>query len=396
MAPLNAQRSDAVDGQLATSGDGSPVTSLVIDEIAALRPHLHAWDALAVAAGLPFCAPSWMLAWWQNARTGDARLRVILVLDGEELIGVGPFFAQVKPLGLVEMRLLGAGFSHRIAPLAGDGRKQIVAAALARSLAALDPAPVSVVFEGVEMEDDWPDLIAASWPSRRRPRQRLDASMDAPVIQLDASFTTWMDRRERRFRKEARRVGRRLDERGVRSRVACDRSSVQTLMALHHARWQNRGGSHAGDDAESVILAAAAELGDAGRLAVALLEEKKAVAAELVLLAGESAVFWGGGFDPDWASSAPGTQAMLFALQVLAERGVRIADLGGGAHPYKLRMADENRPLAWRTIFPRGRRYLLIRARLGPKHLRHAVRQAARRLPPGLYERIRRLRKIWR
>jgi CelD/BcsL family acetyltransferase involved in cellulose biosynthesis len=115
------------------------------------------------------------------------------------------------------------------------------------------------------------------------------------------------------------------------------------------------------------------------------------VAAELVLVAGGTAAFWGGGFDPEWASYAPGTQAMLVALRHLADQDVQIADLGGGEHEYKRRLADGNSPIVWRTLFPRGVRYPLLRARLAPKHLAQALRKMARRLPAGWRGRLKRL-----
>ena len=95
--------------------------TIVVEDRESLEPYLDAWDALAVEHSRPFCAPAWMLSWWSEARTGDARLRVVLVSDEQGLAGVGPFFAEVGPLGLVEMRLLGAGFCHRIGPLARAG-----------------------------------------------------------------------------------------------------------------------------------------------------------------------------------------------------------------------------------------------------------------------------------
>lgn len=356
--------------------------AIVAEQEASLAPHLAAWDALAVRASRPFCAPAWMLSWWREGRAGDARLRVVLVLDEHGLAGVGPFFAQVGPLGLTEMRLLAAGFSHRIGPLARPGVERPVAGALARALAEMRPRPASVVFEGIDAQDPWPELIASQWPARRRPRRRTDATMDAPAIALDGAYEQWLERRERRFRKESRRTARRLEEEGVQGLMAWGEDAVGTLLTLHYARWEGRGASNVGAEAERVIAAAARELGGERRLGVALLRAPSgAVAAELVLRAGDTAVFWGGGFDPAWSRNAPGTQAMLLALQTLAQEGVRCADLGGGAHEYKRRLADGDRPLAWRTVFPRGRRYPLIRARLAPKHARHALRGLARRLP---------------
>jgi CelD/BcsL family acetyltransferase involved in cellulose biosynthesis len=377
-------------------------TAVLVEDIDSLAPHLDAWDALAVTAGKPFCAPGWMLSWWRGARSERTRLRVILIFeqeareqnnseqsDGKEqgrLVAVAPFFASTT-FALVELRLFGAGFSHRIGVLAQDGAQERVAPVLAAALAAQRPA--SVVFEGVEAGDPWPDLVAANWPARIPPRLRTDGDLKAPVIELDGDYEAWLARRERRFRKESRRLGRRLEEERVSGRIACDEQSIDALLALHHARWAERGGSNVGEDARAVLLAAAAELPQP-RLFVALLESPTgAVSAELVLRAGTAAAFWGGGFDPGWAQYGPGMQTMLLALDHLARDGVAVADLGGGAHPYKRRLADADTTLLWRTVFPRGWRYPLIRLRLAPKHVRLGVRKLARRLPPRWQQRLR-------
>lgn len=371
----------------------SALRPLTVERADELDPYLEAWDALAAQAGRPFCTPAWMLAWWREGREGDARLRVVLALDeAGEPVGVGPFFAQVGPLRLAEYRLLGAGFSHRVGPLARPGRERDVAAAVAAALAAADPPPASVVLEGIDAADPWPELVADAWPSRRRPRVRTDVTMDSPAIALDGDYEAWMARRERKFRKEARRVARRLEEEGVSGRLATDDAAVDALLRLHHARWEGRGGSNVGGEARRVIADAARAFGDDARLAVALLEGPDGpIAADLVLRAGDALGFWGGGFDPAWAKHAPGTQTMLLALEAGAASGARSADLGGGAHDYKWRLSDENRPLAWRTLFPPGRRYPLIRLRLAPKHLRFAARRLARRLPDKRQEQLRRL-----
>jgi CelD/BcsL family acetyltransferase involved in cellulose biosynthesis len=364
----------------------------VVEDIDSLDTHLQAWDALAARLGKPFCAPGWMLSWWREARSGDARLRVVLVFEGPELVAVGPFFAQVA-LGLVELRLLAAGFSHRIGVLAEDEGAEQVARALACGLASVRPRPASIVFEGIDGTDPWPELIAASWPSRRRPRGRTDAVMVAPVIELNASYEEWMERRERHFRKEARRTARRMEEEGVDGDVRADGAAIEALLRLHQARWEERGGSNIGATSRAMLERAADELRSSGRLWVALLEAPSGpVAAELVVRAGDVAVFWAGGFDPAWARNAPGTQAMLLALRHLAESGVRVADLGGGAHGYKQRLADRDTTIVWRTVFPRGARYPLIRLRLAPKHIVFALRNLIRRLPPGTQERLRRVR----
>ncbi len=187
----------------------------------------------------------------ERGRCGDARLRVVLVHDGVELIGVGPFFAQVGPLRLAEYRLLGAGFCHRIGPVAKAGRAEEAGAAIARALAVATPPVASVVFEGIERDEPWPERFAAGWPGRR-PRLRTDLVMEAPEIQLDGDYEGWLAGRERKFRKEARRTARRLAEEGVTTRVALDDAAIDALLQLHHARWQERGGSNVGAEARAV------------------------------------------------------------------------------------------------------------------------------------------------
>jgi CelD/BcsL family acetyltransferase involved in cellulose biosynthesis len=390
----SASAPDSVRGLTAAKlpPDPSPGTRvLVVEDEAELEPFLASWDALAIACERPFCAPAWLLAWWREARSGDARLRVALVLDGEHLLGVAPFFAQIA-LGLNEMRLLSAGFSHRIGILAEPGQEQRVAELLAPALAAVQPPPASFVFEGIDAADPWPELLAAAWPGRR-PHLRTDATMGAPMIDLGESYEAWMEGRARKFRKEARRNARRLEEEGVEDRIGADPEAIKALLSLHQARWKERGGSDVGPEAQRVVAAAARELGGSERLQVVLLEGPEGpVSAELLLRAGGTAAFWAGGFDPAWSRHAPGTQTMLVALRVAAEHGVRIADLGGGDHPYKRRMADSSQPIAWRTLFPRGARYPLIRLRLAPKHTRQALRVAARHLPPGVRRAIARVR----
>jgi CelD/BcsL family acetyltransferase involved in cellulose biosynthesis len=364
--------------------------AIVVADEAELAPYLDGWDRLAVAAERPFCAPGWMLAWWREGRSGKTALRVVLVLDGDRLLGVGPFFAQIS-YGLTELRLLGAGFSHRIGPLAAAGEEERVATTMAAALAELKPRAASVVFEGCDAEDRWPERLAESWPGRR-PRLRTDSVMEAPVIQLDGSDEAWMERRTRNFRKLARRTSKRLGETEVSGRIGADAAAVKGFLRLHHMRWDQRGGSNLDRTAERVVAAAAAELGDSGRLEVILLEGPEGpVSAELMLRTGPTAAIWATGFDPEWSQYAPGLQVRLVTLRAAAEHGVRLVDLGGGAAEYKVRMADGDMPIAWRTLFPRGPRYPMIRLRLAPKHVRQALRRAAHRLPERHRERLKRL-----
>jgi CelD/BcsL family acetyltransferase involved in cellulose biosynthesis len=364
--------------------------TVVVEDEAGLAPHLPAWEALAIACGRPFCLPGWMLAWWREADEANGLLRVILVFDGDELIGVGPFFAS-PTFGLFEVRLLGAGFSHRIGPLARPGDEQRVATALATALAALEPRPASVVFEGVDLGDEWPALIARAWPGRG-PRIRRDATMDAPLIALKGNYEAWFGQRSKNFRKGNRRRANRLEEAGVKERTTSDSTAIESLLALHHARWAERGGSGLDAGAERMLRAAAGDLADRDLLEIVLLESPDGpISAELMVRAGRTATLWSGGFDPAWSNLAPGTNSILAALREASRHEVQSVDLGGGGDEYKSKLADENRPITWQTLFPRGPRYPLIRLRLAPKHTSQAMRRLAKRMPDRLQRMVKRL-----
>src|SRR3954447_21333566 len=63
----------------------------LIEDVGGLEAVRAEWDALAVAAARPYCAPAWMLAWWRTCPLARARPRPALVwfenIDGRSLAG---------------------------------------------------------------------------------------------------------------------------------------------------------------------------------------------------------------------------------------------------------------------------------------------------------------------
>jgi CelD/BcsL family acetyltransferase involved in cellulose biosynthesis len=354
-----------------------------------------AWDALAVAAGRPYCAPAWMLAWWRHLAPPDARLRIVLVHDGEALVGVVPMFLQSASARVAELRMLTAGFTCRVEPLAVPGREADVARSAATALAA--QAPDALVLEGLPGDSPWPRLLAEGWPGRGAWRHD-DFSMALPMALPAGDGAAWLASRRKGFRKESGRIMRRIEEAGGtvrRAQPAELQSAVEAAVRLYRARWIERGGGTRTSDAvTAMLLEAGAGLVHAGRFDVWLLEGPEgAVGAELFVRAGPESAAWGGGFLPGWARFAPSITLMLAAMREGADEGVERVDLGEGEQPYKQRFTDELQRLRWTTLFPRGRRYPLVRARALPRHARWWARERARGLPPGLRERVRALRR---
>src|SRR3954447_11534251 len=91
----------------------------VLDSVEAVEPAVADWDRLAVEKGLPYCAPAFLLAWWNHVAPEGARLRVVAVRDGQgHVAGIGPFYA-VRERGLPAWSLLGSDLAAPVEPL-GD------------------------------------------------------------------------------------------------------------------------------------------------------------------------------------------------------------------------------------------------------------------------------------
>ncbi|MGI8846114.1 MAG: GNAT family N-acetyltransferase, partial [Thermoleophilaceae bacterium] len=287
----------------------------LIEDVQELEQFREGWDALAVAAERPFCAPAWMLAWWGHVPGPRAQLRTVLVHEGDELVAVAPYFAETRPGGPTRYRILAAGTSHRVEPVARPGSERAAAAAVAATLAQATPRPALIAFETVDRRIGWSDLIASSWPGSRRPRPMLGFSGPAPTVTLDAAdFPAWLQTKSRNFRSQAGRLKRRLEGLGARFCLAATEDEVERGLAdfarLHYARWEDRGGTVALTPAvERMLLDAGRELLAAGRLRLHSIEvDGQTISSHLFVAAGGEIAYWNGGFDDRFAAEQPSMQ----------------------------------------------------------------------------------------
>jgi CelD/BcsL family acetyltransferase involved in cellulose biosynthesis len=352
------------------------------------------WDSLAVACARPFCAPAWMLAWWRHVAPADAKLRTIVVLEGDELVGIAPFFALSDRIGLVRYRMLGSRTSARLEPLARRGAERLVAEAVAVALVRASPNPGVIVFEGIPTTSVWPELLGDLWPGQSRPYRRRAYPTLAPVLGLGGrTFDEWYESRPSHFRQEVRRRRRRLDEQGAVFSMAQTKeevtASLESFSLLHHQRWEGRGGSAVlSPQVEAMLRDAGRHLVDEGRLRLWSIEIDGAViSSQLFVAAGGEVAYWLGGFDRRYARLGPSIQGVLQAVRDAWKRADVRLDLGAGPQDYKYSFADGQDVLEWVTLAPRTRRYPLTRLQLVPNHLRETV---SKRLSPESREKLRR------
>src|SRR5207245_401240 len=118
-------------------------------------PFREGWDRLAVENAKPLAAPAWMLGWWRHAAPDGAQLRTIVVLDGDDVVGVAPYFVQSARGGRIDYRLLASTAAERICVLADPGREDAAAETIAETLAAASPRPDLISFEGTDASSPW-------------------------------------------------------------------------------------------------------------------------------------------------------------------------------------------------------------------------------------------------
>jgi CelD/BcsL family acetyltransferase involved in cellulose biosynthesis len=333
------------------------------------------WDELAVARARPYASPGWLLPWWRHAAPDGARLRVLVALEDDEVVGVAPLYALAGPLGTTTYRLLGTSSANRIEPLARPGREDAVAGAFTEALREVEPRVDVVVLEALPESSPWPPLLAQAWP---HVEPEVEHTHVAPSLKLEhPSFEDWFHSKGAHFRGHLRRTRRRLLDGGARFRLATSDTyddDVRTFVALHKQRWEERGGSEAVDDRmERMLVDVGRELELGTRVRLWMLESEDApIAAAFFVAAGGEVGYWLGGHAEAWHRQNPSFQTLLHAIEHAYEVGDVRIDLGMGGQEYKYRVASAEDTLVTYALVAPGRRLRAAAAR-APGRVRRAV-----------------------
>ncbi len=354
----------------------------------ALEPLSAEWDALAIACDRPQVTPGFVLSWWRHVAQPDARLRFVVVRDGELLVGIAPFYVEPSAhRARIDYRLPGIELCAGIAPLAVRGREWDVAAAIGETLAHATPHPSLIALEGLPLAAPWPAALRERWPGARRPTLRQYHLDGCPLITLrERSFEAWLAGKSANFRGQMRRLRRGFAAAGGTTRLAADATleqDVATFARLHAQRWDGRGESNLvrlGARLPAMLADAGRALLPSGRFRLRMLElDGEAISAQLFLAAGQTVLYVNGGWDERQAKLKPSLVGLLDTVEQTFATGERRVDLGVGEQAYKQRFADGNDPVAWSVLIPPGPRRPLTRAHTAPMRMRYLVRDAAKR-----------------
>lgn len=281
-----------------------------------------------------FQSPPWLHAWW--AHFGGAHPWMLAVYRAEHLVGMAPLFLWPEERRVL---LMGTGITDSLDILAEDPWAATVADATFQWLDSCHSE--WDVCDLQQLPQDSP-LRTASIPQQWE--ESLVTQDTAPVLKLPSDEGD-MPRAE-----ELAYLRRRLAKEGDFEIVAATEENFtglfDSLLQLHGARWAERAeeGVLGEESVREFHADAALGLLKLGALRLFVLKVAGcAVAAYYGFQHAGRAVYYLGGFAPEWKRFSVGTIIVGHAIAEAIREGAREFDFGRGREPYKYRWGAKDR-----------------------------------------------------
>jgi CelD/BcsL family acetyltransferase involved in cellulose biosynthesis len=349
-----------------------------VDQLLAVR---EGWERLLARAATAnvFLTPEWLIAWCRYY-VKDAVLRVIVVYEDGELIGLAPLLVEQQsvcgiPL-LKQIKFLGAGLSDRLDILAASGKER---AALEQIVGWLF-AQGWDVWDVDELPEASPTAELLPWLARRwgAPVEVVRQSV-CPMVKLPNDVAAYRSTRHREFWKKVDYYGRRLrKEHALEVRFnegAADLGrDLECFLDVYRASFAARPSPLTDRRFADFRRDVVGEMARQKRILLALLfVDGTPVSGQLCLLYQRSCYAYNLCHDPSFSKQSVGTVLQWEVLQYLIEHGYKEYDFLRGAEAYKYRWGAcsvyHQRIRIWRNT----RKVRLVRAAL---RVRRRSRQA--------------------
>lgn len=331
------------------------------DDLNAVREH---WHRLGESSGNVFLTWEWASAWCTHLNPGRRPLVAAAACDQGAPSVLVPLYPGTHR-GIPALRLIGDGLGGRVGPVCASGQEELGAAALVQAVARAPGRHLLFVGQGLPGEAGWERRLKA--PVHRRD--------NSPLLRIEgASWDEYLAARSRNFRQQVRRRERRLHERhDVRIRLADQnslRGDMETLFALHAARWRDRPSSAFAGPRRDFHLHFARLALARGWLRLWLLElDGEPVAAWHGFRFGDAEWYYQSGRDPRHDDEAVGFVLLAHTVRAAIEDGMREYRFLLGDEPYKLRFTSED-PGDSTVLVPTGTLGRLVLGAAGARRAR--------------------------
>jgi CelD/BcsL family acetyltransferase involved in cellulose biosynthesis len=188
----------------------------IVESLDGLLDLREEWDQLLERCSYrtPFYSPDWLNIWWTVFGSGF-RLRILVLRDGDRLVGVAPLMFSVEKRGPLRIRKLGSVLNY-YTPKADF------------LLAEQEEACLGQILEYCEGQSDHWDIVEFSYlPEDSGHADRLEAllesrgtpslvrtSHESPYVRFEGGFEAYMKTRTRRFRRTLSNARNRLQKAG--------------------------------------------------------------------------------------------------------------------------------------------------------------------------------------
>jgi CelD/BcsL family acetyltransferase involved in cellulose biosynthesis len=302
---------------------------VAVDPVGGLDDARDLWERLEAATSNPFA--SWMFAdAWSRHLAVDRPLRLLSVSLADRVVALLPLVEAGA-----ELRFLGHGDADLLGPI-GDPTDQAIALTALRDYVAREEARLIA------------DEVAAGSASqlggtivRRTP---------SPVVELpEAGFEALLASRSANLRGGVRNRENRLARaHSMRVRTASAETlerDLETLFALHNARWSNTTAVFSGRRV-ALHRELARRAIERGWLRLRLLElDDRPVAATYGLRVGDAEWYYQAGRDPAYERASVGFVLFAATIRAACEEGAREFRMLRGDQRYKLSWASGDAPV---------------------------------------------------
>jgi len=367
---------------LPTSGVPSPgpvpqeLRVETVTDLASFLAMEASWNVLVHEAGIPypFFRHEWARTWWE-CFGGDRELRIILVKDGRDLIGLAPLMLSQGSIYGMRMRRLEflANIHTRVCGFVVSRRPQETHRALWTLLAQQHDWDVVQLRDLPEESGalaQLPGLAGADGcPSGRWP------SHQCPYVPLVGGWDVYVRGLRPKHRANLRNRFKRLGRIGAVERELvspADQRALDDALRIEAQGWKGRKGTAIRNqpEAERFYRRLAEEASARGWLRLHFLRVGgRRIAFQYDLEYGDRIYVLKLGHDPEFAPYSPQNLLCALVLEDAFARGLGSYEFLGSREPWKLEWAREARPLDWLFVFrnhPRGRLLHGVKFRVMP------------------------------
>jgi CelD/BcsL family acetyltransferase involved in cellulose biosynthesis len=335
-----------------------------------------------------FMTWEWQFLWWKHYGQGQP-LRVLVVQEGEKVLGILPLYLQTRrvfrffPVRL--LRNVGTGGDTTpddLDPLIDPAQAGAVVAALVDALLTQPMGQDLICLADFQPGSEFARQLRVRSQALGRTAQEA-TSATITFTGLPTRWNTYLESLHRDRRNVIRRFRRKLEgAAGARLFTWSDAQTldqgIDRLIELNRARWAGRGGQAFGSEAycgfhRELMHALFAQ----GRLRLHGAEVDGRIVALLYCYRFRDRVlYFQSGFDPAQAALRPGLTLMGHAIEQAIEEGAQVFDMLRGEYDFKSQWAKQKRRTAQTTVFEGSLAAALWRLRM------HLLPPAKRFLQP--------------